>query len=128
MDETTRAARRVAELGARVSGHVAGTGPVLGRASSSDGAVTVVTAPGAAPAEIRVSAAALAMGADALGAEIVRVAERAARDAAARMHRSLARLVDPATARALAEIGFPADAPGGESEDDFGTTYLRGPR
>ncbi|CCH34953.1 hypothetical protein BN6_77330 [Saccharothrix espanaensis DSM 44229] len=112
-------------MGAQVSGHIARTGPVFGRASSSDGAVTVVTAPGAPPNEIRISPAALNMGADALGAEIVRVAERAAKDAAARMHRSLARLVDPATARALTEIGFPPGEPG---DDDFGSTYLRGPR
>ncbi|MBW4716133.1 hypothetical protein KZQ38_03110 [Saccharothrix sp. SC076] len=109
---------------ARVSAHIARTGPVLGRASSADGAVTVVSAPGAPPREIRISKAALNMGADALGAEIVRVAERAAADAAARMHQSLARLVDPATSRALDDIGFPA----GAVEDDFGTSYLRGPR
>ncbi|WP_257900582.1 hypothetical protein [Saccharothrix obliqua] len=124
MDETARAADRVAEVEARVSAHIARTGPVLGRASSADGAVTVVSAPGAPPREIRISKAALNMGADALGAEIVRVAERAAADAAARMHQSLARLVDPATSRALDDIGFPA----GAVEDDFGTSYLRGPR
>ncbi|MEU4801975.1 hypothetical protein [Actinosynnema sp. NPDC023587] len=128
MDETARAARRVAEVGERVSGHLARTGPVFGRASSADGAVTVVTAPGAPPGEVRISPAALNMGADALGAEIVRVAERAARDAAARLHRSLARVVDPATARALTEIGFPADDAGTTPEDDFGSTYPRGPR
>ncbi len=124
MDETTRAAQRVAEVEAQVSGHIARTGPVFGRASSSDGAVTVVTAPGAPPQEIRISPAALNMGADALGDEIVRVAGRAAADAAARMHQSLARLMDPATTRALGEIGFPA----GAAEDDFGGSYLRGPR
>ncbi|GAA1357831.1 hypothetical protein [Saccharothrix algeriensis] len=124
MDETARAAERVADVGARVADHLARTGPVLGRATSPDGAVTVVSAPGAPPSEVRVSAAALNMGADALGDEIVRVAARAAADAAARLHRSLARVVDPATARALTEIGFPE----GVEEDDFGTSYLRGPR
>lgn len=124
MDETQRAAQRVADVEAQVSQHIARTGPVLGRASSSDGAVTVVTAPGAPPREVRISPAALTMGADALGAEIVRVAARASADAAARMHRSLARLVDPATSKALTEIGFPA----GDVEDDFGDSYLRGPR
>ncbi|RKT57583.1 hypothetical protein [Saccharothrix australiensis] len=121
MDETTRAARRVAEVADRASDLLARTGPVLGRASSSDGAVTVVCAPGAPPREIRVSPAALNMGADALGDEIVRVAARAAADAAARLHRSLERVVDPATERALTEIGFPA----GGDEDDFGDPYPR---
>ncbi|MFI9817010.1 hypothetical protein [Saccharothrix variisporea] len=123
-DETQRAARRVADVEAQVSQHIARTGPVLGRASSSDGAVTVVTAPGAPPQQIRIAPGALTMGADALGAEIVRVAERAAADAAARMHQSLARLVDPATAKALTDIGFPA----GDVEDDFGDSFLRRPR
>ncbi|MBB5955048.1 hypothetical protein FHS29_001618 [Saccharothrix tamanrassetensis] len=124
MDETNRAARRVADVETQVSEHIARTGPVFGRASSSDGAVTVVCAPGAPPQEVRISPAALNMGAAALGDEIVRVAERAAEDAAARMHQSLARLVDPATSRALTEIGFPA----GAAEEDFGSSYLRGPR
>ncbi|WP_433265496.1 hypothetical protein ACQPZF_38115 [Actinosynnema sp. CS-041913] len=124
MDETTRAAHRVADVEAQVSEHIARTGPVFGRASSSDGAVTVVCAPGAPPREIRISAGALAMGAPALGDEIVRVAARAAADAAARMHRSLARLMDPATARALDEIGFPAAG----VEEDFDSSYPRGPR
>ncbi|NUT99003.1 MAG: hypothetical protein HOY78_44075 [Saccharothrix sp.] len=109
---------------AQVSQHIARTGPVLGRASSSDGAVTVVTAPGAPPQQIRIAPGALNMGADALGAEIVRVAERASADAAARMHQSLARLVDPATAKALTDIGFPAGGP----EDDFEDSFPRRPR
>ena len=124
MDETQRAARRVADVEAQVSQHIARTGPVLGRASSSDGAVTVVTAPGAPPGEIRIAPGAVNMGAAALGDEIVRVAARAAADAAARMHQSLARVVDPATSKALTDIGFPQGRP----DDDYGDSYLRGPR
>ncbi|MBP2339211.1 hypothetical protein JOF41_005389 [Saccharothrix coeruleofusca] len=125
MDETTRAAQRVADTGHRVADHLVRTGPVLGRASSPDRAVTVVTAPAAPPHEIRISPAALRLGPDALGAEIVRVAGRASRDAAARLHASLARVVDPATARALAEIGFP---PGAPEDDDFGGHPFGGSR
>ncbi|MFE2757351.1 hypothetical protein ACFXGA_35675 [Actinosynnema sp. NPDC059335] len=124
MDETQRAADRVADTGRRVSEHVARTGPVLGRASSPDGAVTVVTPPGGPPRDVRLSPAALAMGPRALADEILRVSARASKDAAARAHRALERVVDPATARALAEIGFEP----GPDDEDFGGSYLRGSR
>ncbi|WP_367135140.1 hypothetical protein [Saccharothrix sp. HUAS TT1] len=124
MDETQRAAERVADTERRVSEHAARTGPVLGRASSPDGAVTVVTAPGGPPREVRVSPAALNMGPRALADEILRVAARASKDASTRMHRTLERVADPATLRALTEIGFER----GPDDDDFGGTYLRGSR
>jgi hypothetical protein len=107
--EIDRANRRVAETEQRVADHLARGGPVLGRATSADGAVTVVTPPGAPPQEIRVEPGALRMGPDALADEIVRVAARAARDAGARLHRSLGRVVDPGTADGLAELGFHPD-------------------
>ncbi len=125
MDETQRAAQRVADTERRVAEHVARTGPVLGRASSPDGAVTVVAAPGGPPQEVRVSPAALAMGPRALADEILRVSARASRDAASRVHRTLAGVADPATLRALAEIGFDR---GPDDDDDFDGSYLRGPR
>ncbi|MFC6089528.1 hypothetical protein [Saccharothrix lopnurensis] len=124
MDEAERAALRFAETGRRVEEHLARTGPVRGRASSPDGAVSVVAAPGGAPQEVRVSPAAIAMGPRALADEIVRVAAAASRDAAGRAHRSLERVADPAALRAQAELGFEP----GPDTDDFGGPYLRGPR
>lgn len=125
-DQIARAGRRVAETEQRVSEHFARTGPVLGRASSPDGAVSVVTAPGASPQEVRISQAALNMGAPMLAAEILRVANRAARDASARLHSSLERVVDPGTARGLTELGF---EPGRREDDEgFGGSFLRGAR
>ncbi|MFJ6675260.1 hypothetical protein ACIQMJ_29515 [Actinosynnema sp. NPDC091369] len=124
MDETQRAAERVADTERRVAEHVARTGPVLGRASSPDGAVTVVAAPGGPPQEVRVAPSALTMGPRALADEILRVSARASRDAAARAHRSLERVADPATLRALTEIGFDR----GPDDDDFDGSYLRGSR
>ena len=107
--EIDRANRRVAETEQRVADHLARGGPVLGQATSADGAVTVITPPGAPPQEIRIEPGALRMGPDALADEIVRVAARAARDAGARLHRSLGRVVDPGTADGLAELGFQPD-------------------
>jgi hypothetical protein len=104
--EIDRANRRVADTEQRVADHLARGGPVFGQASSADGSVTVVAPPGAPPVEVRVEPGALRMGPDALADEIVRVAARAARDAGARLHRSLGRVVDPATANGLAELGF----------------------
>jgi hypothetical protein len=124
-DQIARAGRRVAETERRVGEHLARTGPVLGRASSPDGAVTVVVAPGASPQEVRISQAALNMGAPMLADEIVRIANRAARDASARLHRSLERVVDPGTARGLTELGF---EPGAPEDDEQQGTFLRGPR
>ncbi|MFD1149759.1 hypothetical protein [Saccharothrix hoggarensis] len=129
MDEAERAAQRVADTERRISEHVARTGPVLGRASSPDGAVTVVTAPGGPPREVRVSPAALTMGPRALADEILRVSARASRDAASRLHRTLERVADPAAVRALAEIGFEPGPDDGSDDDGFGGgSYLRSSR
>ncbi|MEO6086106.1 MAG: hypothetical protein ABIQ18_23650 [Umezawaea sp.] len=114
--EIDRANRRVAETEQRVADQLARGGPIFGQASSADRAVTVVTPPGAPPVEVRIEPGALRMGPDALADEIVRVAARAARDAGARLHRSLGRVVDPGTAAGLAELGFEpgADEPAPE--------------
>ncbi|MGM1061596.1 hypothetical protein [Saccharothrix sp. Mg75] len=124
VDGVGRAARRVADTGRRVAEHVARTGPVLGRASSPDGAVTVVAPPGGPPREVRVSPAALGMGPRALADEILRVSRRASRDAASRAHRSLERVAGPEALAALAGIGF---EPGPErgADDDLDGGYLR---
>lgn len=127
MDEAERAARRVADTERQVSEHLARTGPVLGRASSPDGAVAVVTVPGGPPREVRVSPAALNMGPRALADEILRVADAAAKDAAGRMHRSLERVADPAALRALGEIGFER-GPDQDPDDDLDGSYLRSSR
>jgi hypothetical protein len=124
VDEAERAARRVADTERQVSEHVARTGPVRGRASSADGAVTVVTGPGGPPQEVRIAPAALNMGPRALADEILRVSARAARDAASRLHRTLERVADPAAVRALAEIGFER----GPDDDDLDGSYLRSSR
>lgn len=114
--EIDRANRRVVDTEQRVADHLARGGPVFGQASSADQAITVVTPPGAPPVEVRIEPGALRMGPDALADEIVRVAARAARDAGARLHRSLGRVVDLGTANGLAELGFEprADEPGPE--------------
>ncbi|SDF89627.1 hypothetical protein SAMN05216553_10467 [Lentzea fradiae] len=102
-DEVERAARKVREVEQAVSEHVTRSGPVTGRASSPDGAVTVVATPGGAPSQITVSPSSLRMGPHGLAAEIMRVAEKARRDANSRLHQTLSRVVD---ARELTALGF----------------------
>src|SRR5689334_22772170 len=57
-DDVERAARKVRDVEQAVSQHVARSGPITGRASSPDGAVTVVATPGGPPQQVTVSAAA----------------------------------------------------------------------
>ena len=76
-DDVERAARKVRDVEQAVSDHVARSGPITGRASSPDGAVTVVATPGGPPQEITVSAAALRMGPQGLAAELTSLLETA---------------------------------------------------
>lgn len=112
-DDVERAARKVRDVEQAVSQHVARSGPITGRASSPDGAVTVIATPGGPPQQIAVSPAALRMGPQGLAAEIMRIAEKAQRNASSRLHQTLDRVVDP---RELTELGF---APG-QDEDEIG--------
>ncbi|GHH58579.1 hypothetical protein [Lentzea cavernae] len=102
-DDVERAARKVRDVEQAVSEHVTRGGPVTGRASSPDGAVTVVATPGGPPQSVEVSAAALRMGPHGLAAEIMRIADRAQRNANTRLHQTLERVVDP---RELTAMGI----------------------
>ncbi|USX50865.1 YbaB/EbfC family nucleoid-associated protein [Lentzea sp. HUAS12] len=112
-DDVERAARKVRDVEQAVTEHVTRSGPVTGRASSPDGAVTVVATPGGPPQQISVSPAALRMGPQALAAEIMRIAGKAQRTANTRLHRTLERVVDP---RELTAMGIER----GPDEDEFG--------
>ena len=112
-DDVERAARKVRDVEHAVSQHVTRSGPITGRASSPDGAVTVVATPGGPPQQIAVSPAALRMGPQGLAAEIMRIAEKAQRSASSRLHQTLERVVDP---RELTELGFAR----GQDDDEFG--------
>ncbi|GAB2854023.1 hypothetical protein [Lentzea nigeriaca] len=112
-DDVERAARKVRDVEQAVSQHVERSGPITGRASSPDGAVTVIATPGGPPQRIAVSAAALRMGPHGLATEIMRVAEKAQRNASSRLHQTLERVVDP---RELTELGFTNE----RDEDEFG--------
>jgi hypothetical protein len=112
-DDVQRAARKVRDVEQAVSEHVTRSGPITGRASSPDGAVTVLATPGGPPRQITVSQAALRMGPQGLAAEIMRIADKAQRNANTRLHQTLDRVVDP---RELTALGVER----GQDDDDFG--------
>ncbi|MCR3746254.1 hypothetical protein [Lentzea californiensis] len=112
-DDVQRAARKVRDVEQAVSEHVTRSGPITGRASSPDNAVAVVATPGGPPRQITVSPAALRMGPQGLAAEIMRIADKAQRNANTRLHQTLDRVVDP---RELTALGVER----GQDDDDFG--------
>ncbi|HUQ57354.1 hypothetical protein [Lentzea sp.] len=65
--------------------------------------MTVIATPAGPPQQITVSRASLRMGPQGLAAEIMRIAEKARRDANSRLHQTLERVVDP---RELTAMGI----------------------
>lgn len=112
--EVERADAKIRETGARVSAHIGRAGKVTGRATSQDGAITVVVAPGGRLVEVNIDNAALSMRPEQLAAALVDVAGRATRSAGSRMQQSIRSVVEPSVADSLAELGF---APGAADED-----------
>jgi hypothetical protein len=108
--EIERADRRIKETGARVAAHRGRSGAVTGRASSPNGAITVVVGPGGRLLEVNIDSSALAMKPEQLAAELVDLAGRATRSAGARMQQSVRSVVGPPVAASLAELGFLAAA------------------
>lgn len=115
--EIARADQRVRQTGARVSAHLDRNGPVTGRASSRDGAVTATVRPGGALVELNIKGAALTMHPDQLAGEIVAAAQRAARNADARLHQSLRPVVSREVAERLTSLGVAPAAPAEEDVD-----------
>jgi DNA-binding protein YbaB len=124
--DVERADRKVAETGARVAEHLGRTGRVTGRASSRDGAISVVVAPGGRLVEVNIENSALTMRPEQLAEALVEVAGRATRNAGARMQQSIRSVVEPTVAESLARLGI---TPGATDEDvDWVDVIRRGGR
>lgn len=108
--EVERADRAIRESGARISAQLGRSGPVTGRATSSNGAITVVVGPGGRLLEVNIDNSALIMKPEELATELVDLAGKAARNAGARMQQSVRSVVSPAVADSLAELGFSPNA------------------
>jgi DNA-binding protein YbaB len=120
--DIARADRRIRETGERVSAHLSRTGPVTGRASSPDGAVTVVVGPGGRLLEVNIEDSALIQKPEQLAALLVNLAGRATKDAGGRMHQSMRRVVSPEVAESLSQLGIP---PASDEEVDWADVIRR---
>lgn len=119
--EIARADQRIRETGARVSAHLSRSGPVTGKATSTDGAITVTVGPGGRLVDLDIENSALTMKPEQLAAELVSLARRATRDANGRMHQSIRSVVGREVADSLTQLGI---APAAES-DDADAEFLR---
>jgi DNA-binding protein YbaB len=120
--EIERADRRIRETGERVAEHLGRTGPVTGRATSPDGAVTVVVGAGGRLLEVRIDNSALMQKPEQLAAQLVNLAGRATKDAGGRLHQSMRRVVSPEVANSLAQLGIPPPA---DEEVDWAAVIRR---
>ena len=68
--EVERADRAIRDAGERVAAHLGRSGPVTGRATSSNGAITVVVGPGGRLLEVNIDNSALTMKPEQLAAEL----------------------------------------------------------
>jgi hypothetical protein len=112
--EIERADRKIQETGARVSAHLSRSGQVTGRASSTDGAITVTVGPGGRLVDLDIDNSALTMKPEELAAALVSVARQATRDANGRLHQSIRTVVGREVADSLTRLGI---EPAGDPDD-----------
>ncbi|MGW5052785.1 YbaB/EbfC family nucleoid-associated protein [Actinokineospora sp. NPDC004072] len=112
--ELDSVAGKVERTRAQAQGRV---GPVSGRATNGD--VTVEVKPGGLPTGITISPRALAMGADAVAAQVMAVAAHATRRAGGAMHAALAPVLGPGGEKHLIDLGYePLDEDDDTDYDD----------
>jgi DNA-binding protein YbaB len=121
--EIERAAREITETGARVAALQARNGPITGRSTSTDGAITVTVTPGGNLVDVQIENSALTMHPDELAAELVRLASKATRDANARMHASLRPVVGPEVTRGLTALGIHPGAAEDADDEETGMPW-----
>lgn len=113
--EIARADQQIRDTRGRVAAHLGRSGPVTGRASSQDGAITVTVGPGGRLVELDIENSALTMKPEQLAAELVRIAQRATRDANGKLHQSVRPVVGRDVADSLTQLGI---GPAGDAEPD----------
>lgn len=115
--------RAAAEAGARF----ARSGPVTGKASSSDGAIEVEVAPGGLLTGLQLHRSALRYGSAVLAEQILELSQRATRRAGDRMYQTLAPVLgaDDSNLRALGYEPLPDDDPDAEPHSGYSAEYGR---
>jgi hypothetical protein len=113
------AAARVAEqadrAGAEASARFERSGPVVGKASSGDGAIEVQVAPGGLLTGVTIHRSALRHGSSVIADQILELAQRATRRASDKMYHALAPVVDASQLETLGYKPIPDDDPDAES-------------
>jgi hypothetical protein len=113
------AAARVAEqadrAGAEASARFERSGPVVGKASSGDGAIEVQVAPGGLLTGLTIHRSALRHGSSVIADQILELAQRATRRAGDKMYHALAPVVDAEQLETLGYQPIPDDDPDAES-------------
>jgi hypothetical protein len=113
------AAARVAEQADRAGSEAAArferSGPVVGKASSGDGAIEVQVAPGGLLTGVTIHRSALRHGSAVIADQIVELAQRATRRAGDKMYHALAPVVDASQLETLGYEPIPDDDPDTES-------------
>jgi hypothetical protein len=113
------AAARVAEqadrAGSEASARFERSGPVVGKASSGDGAIEVQVAPGGLLTGLTIHRSALRHGSVVIADQILELAQRATRRAGDKMYHALAPVVDAEQLETLGYEPIPDDDPDAES-------------
>jgi hypothetical protein len=109
------AAARVAEQADRAGSEAAArferSGPVVGKASSGDGAIEVQVAPGGLLTGLTIHRSVLRQGSSVLADQILELAQRATRRAGDKMYHALAPVVDASQLETLGYEPIPDDDP-----------------
>jgi hypothetical protein len=112
---SARIAEQASRAGEEVSARLARSGPVVGKASSSDGAIEVQVAPGGLLTGVTIHRSALRHGSAVLADQILELAQRATRRAGDRMYHALSSVVDASQLETLGYEPIPDDDPDAET-------------
>jgi hypothetical protein len=109
--EAARVAEQADRAGAEASARFARSGPVVGKASSGDGAIEVQVAPGGLLTGLTIHRSALRHGSAVVAGQILELAQRATRRAGDKMYHALAPVVDASQLETLGYEPIPDDDP-----------------
>ena len=112
---------RVQQAEARADERLSRLGPVKGKASTADGAISVEVAPGGLLTNITLAPIALSADAETLARQITVLAEKATARAGSNMHKTLTPVLGPSGEKHLASLGYvPIEDEGDDDPDrDF---------
>lgn len=121
--------RKVAQADANARAQVARVGRISGRASSPDGGIDVVVAPGGLLTGLTLSPAAVSGDMDTLARNIMALADRATRRAGSNMHKALAPVLGERGEKHLESLGYvPVDDDAAEADFDDPLKHIGGRR